>query len=1251
MRGREPRRRSWPARARCSTRPAACSRSACWRSRPCAAGGSTCGGAAFALMAAAWLVTAVLVPRLLAGGAPRVMNAAEARAFPEFGPHGTLPFFVDSLARYLSQNRSGFDLRLAGEHPRRRRARAAGGEMARTPPAGARGAGDAGRVTALFALAQLCCSSSTSPTATRIRSSRSSRSRSAVLLRPLCRRAGAAASAARRPAAVAALAVFAFAALTVFPLGAVTWIVAALAAAGRRSPSPLWRAAVARTPERRARRRYRRPAARADPGGSRTGGARQTLPAVAGDRLPRQPAEGRRDRRRPAGPDVRAGERQAGRRDLRTARALLRGAAFRDGAPGCSRICGPLRHVAGRDHRAEHALRRDTPVDPPRRRGPRRPLAARASSRTAATSTTCCAKASPRRFAFRRRAGGGGTAGPRSTTSPACNERATRDHPVAGHGLATVVNDAASRIRRDAPDQRGRARVRRRGLPGRLPAVDRTPERARPRGDRGRRRLDRREPCDRRAVRRARPPLPRARATQPRARERAQRRRRASPAASSSRSSTATTSWPTTRTSGCSASLDRTGSDLATGNVQRLTRQGTSQAQFLARTFARSRERTHVTADALAPGRPHGLEQAVPARVLGRARVPLPRRRGPRGHPGDAARAPRGRPRRRARGARLPVAAARGRRALRSPSGGSSGRCCGDRLDAVERGHGALPRPRDRHALALVRPAASSPTTCGCTSTCSTRPTTPTARCSSRASTRCSTALRRASSRRCPRSTGSSGGWSGSACTAGLVGAPAGPRRPAPPRPPCGAAGATAPPTPRPASVPASAFRLGRRDEDLALTATLDGLRHDAGTGAAARPCLRGPRSGRPTRRAQGARDRRAPARRAARGAAAARRAGVCRPPRCAGGDLGPARAWAGFEARLDPAALCGRPLGRPLASAAARAGGSCGAAADASRWPRPALIGALDLGTEDGPGDPAAARHRRGRAARPRGTSSWARLGSRRAARRRARAGGRLGAARRPARELRAAAPERRAGARLIPPRSRTARSARGGCRWPRCAGRPPSLEAIATGTAGRPRALGRRAGRAGAATAGGRSAASSGPAAATTSRSPARGSGDATLALARRRGPRRRRRPARRRRRSRAALSAARPPPGAAASSCARARPRARPPAPRPRRRRWRRARPGERVEDLPLAPLAPRARRCAEVGVRPVAELVGVEVLELDAAPVGQRERRRVGRPQRQLPVDRLGEAVAGPFGQPHGSQLRSGVSRNARRSSAT
>jgi CDP-glycerol glycerophosphotransferase len=43
------------------------------------------------------------------------------------------------------------------------------------------------------------------------------------------------------------------------------------------------------------------------------------------------------------------------------------------------------------------------------------------------------------------------------------------------------------------------------------------------------------------------------------------------------------------------AALDRTGSDFATGNVHRLAGTGTSQAAFLARTFARTRLATHVT--------------------------------------------------------------------------------------------------------------------------------------------------------------------------------------------------------------------------------------------------------------------------------------------------------------------------------------------------------------------------------------------------------------------------------------------------------------------------------------------------------------------------------------------------------------------------------------------------------------------------------------------------------------------------------
>jgi hypothetical protein len=51
---------------------------------------------------------------LLGGGAPRVLTADEARAFPEFGPDGTLRFFADSTVQYLRQNRSGFDLRASG---------------------------------------------------------------------------------------------------------------------------------------------------------------------------------------------------------------------------------------------------------------------------------------------------------------------------------------------------------------------------------------------------------------------------------------------------------------------------------------------------------------------------------------------------------------------------------------------------------------------------------------------------------------------------------------------------------------------------------------------------------------------------------------------------------------------------------------------------------------------------------------------------------------------------------------------------------------------------------------------------------------------------------------------------------------------------------------------------------------------------------------------------------------------------------
>jgi hypothetical protein len=70
--------------------------------------------AGYAALSFGLAAVAVLVPRLLSGGAERVMTAGEARAFPEFGADGPLHFFVPSVVEYLSQNRSGFDLRTSG---------------------------------------------------------------------------------------------------------------------------------------------------------------------------------------------------------------------------------------------------------------------------------------------------------------------------------------------------------------------------------------------------------------------------------------------------------------------------------------------------------------------------------------------------------------------------------------------------------------------------------------------------------------------------------------------------------------------------------------------------------------------------------------------------------------------------------------------------------------------------------------------------------------------------------------------------------------------------------------------------------------------------------------------------------------------------------------------------------------------------------------------------------------------------------
>jgi hypothetical protein len=71
-------------------------------------------GAIAALVAGALALVAVLLPEALRGGAPAELSVDMARRFPEFGQFGTLHFFESDPIAYLTQNRSGFDLRGSG---------------------------------------------------------------------------------------------------------------------------------------------------------------------------------------------------------------------------------------------------------------------------------------------------------------------------------------------------------------------------------------------------------------------------------------------------------------------------------------------------------------------------------------------------------------------------------------------------------------------------------------------------------------------------------------------------------------------------------------------------------------------------------------------------------------------------------------------------------------------------------------------------------------------------------------------------------------------------------------------------------------------------------------------------------------------------------------------------------------------------------------------------------------------------------
>jgi hypothetical protein len=71
-------------------------------------------GAVAAAVAGGLALLAVLVPEALRGGAPAELSADMARRFPEFNEFGTLHFFESDPITYLTQNRSGFDLRGSG---------------------------------------------------------------------------------------------------------------------------------------------------------------------------------------------------------------------------------------------------------------------------------------------------------------------------------------------------------------------------------------------------------------------------------------------------------------------------------------------------------------------------------------------------------------------------------------------------------------------------------------------------------------------------------------------------------------------------------------------------------------------------------------------------------------------------------------------------------------------------------------------------------------------------------------------------------------------------------------------------------------------------------------------------------------------------------------------------------------------------------------------------------------------------------
>ena len=126
--------------------------------------------ARYAALAVGLSAVAVLGPQLASGGAPRVMTAAEARAFPEFGADGPLHFFVAVGRRLPEPEPQRVRPAHLGQHPRRRGAGAAAAAACQPAAAAARRSSRCRSWRcAPGGCRRRCCSSSTSRTGTRIR--------------------------------------------------------------------------------------------------------------------------------------------------------------------------------------------------------------------------------------------------------------------------------------------------------------------------------------------------------------------------------------------------------------------------------------------------------------------------------------------------------------------------------------------------------------------------------------------------------------------------------------------------------------------------------------------------------------------------------------------------------------------------------------------------------------------------------------------------------------------------------------------------------------------------------------------------------------------------------------------------------------------------------------------------------------------------------------------------------------------------